>query len=1431
MDQLNLFQDGPGIPMLEEGEGIEALNSLETKTAAEAEQVERKAAPQTTQEQEQSSGEVAGKGGPERTIGMGGDAVGGIANAIDGVLGTDISGLLESNREAAQPRKEELEQAAEDFKKNQPEAVKVVSGGLRGAAESALGAVEILGDTLKTAIQFATLQDVSNSKDNPFSNQYEWAKWNLGKDEYGAQTGVGKIAQGFVEFGAIAAVTGGFGGVAGAGVKVAGATTKLGKAGQIAKIGAQEGLYGVAADMVMASKGEGNMANLIAENIPGLKDTFVTALAIDEDDNPWEAAFKTALDGFGLGAIVGSAGAYISGARAAKKALASGATEAEAAEAAVEASSAAMQATKPVANPNTNKVAKSIIDSGNTERFERFSQIQDLQSKGIPTTWDDSAAVVPEYFAKGNREVGPDFAQSVYDQLDGLDPDGGLTIDPFTGEVPVSGTMVAIDGEVLEDLSPDAVAAFISRNSDILSREDVYLGSWVSENTGKPVVELSRLVEDGAEADMMGRLFDQEGVFRLDDFEYISTDGSDALRQTKGQHLRSAYSVAQEPQRVSAQTAAKTQLQTAKSLETPANGGGGQRTYTDAQIKQVANAKGEDVAKALDELVKANPIDVKDLAKNARMTDAELNGMIEAGIEDFLDTTGKIDINKIDKMGFGDDSILSKKGTVQTRFLIQNIASSIYDSAFKVSTNATQGIENAQHVSLMVDNLKGLLRLHKHTAQVYGSGLAEYARKVEWKDAPVDTSFTAVKSDDLSKALDLAEKELDEMVVKLVDGDPKAVQQAQRTAAMLQLTGGDPTKLVDIAKSVGNLYSDAALKIMYNSLLSSPATHVVNATSNAFNTIYRPLSAWAGGDAKTKKAAMASFYGFDQTLKEFLDLAFRTLKTGEAGSEGSKMLVQNSQFDVAFKEARRIADESGDFGQQAGIGFLQMLKYIADAPVFSWPSRLLTTSDEFFKNVVARMEYSRTMMDKAIAESGFELGTNDAAIDRAFQRLLKSEYSRNFTKKGGAILNEDLLKSAKEVTFQTELTGAAGKFANFLNDTPALRPFFPFVKTGHNVLVYTGTHVPVLNMALEESRKVLLDPNADPYQKAIMQGRVGFGSMAMLVGGYAASQGLITGNGPNDPRRRKEWLRTHQPRSIKVGDRWVSFDRIEPIGPLLAVAADINYAITSGQLEEDRAQYLVGYMANAIAVNLTDKSMFQGLGPMAELLNPRNQSPEMFIAKISEIGNNFTPLAGARRAFTNSMTPYMQEYNKLWDRTLASATLGMAGNRADRIDWLTGEPITSASAGEWNAVMPWKVVKRGTDVVKDALEDIEFDSAAVREELGDIDLTPEQKGVLSKYMAETGLHGELKKFVSKPSFKEKVDEYVQRLKDGHRVRKEDQFFYRHIKSTISRAQKIALARLRQDYPELDSEYRLGRAAQQMDRMPNGYEPLIRFDNK
>ena len=165
----------------------------------------------------------------------------------------------------------------------------------------------------------------------------------------------------------------------------------------------------------------------------------------------------------------------------------------------------------------------------------------------------------------------------------------------------MSGTMVAIDGEVLEDLSdPDAVAAFIMKNQGVLSRPDVFLGGWISEITGKPVVELSRLVEDGAEAEFLGRLFDQEGLFRLDDFEYIATDGSDALRQTKGQHLQSAYTTPHEPTITPAPKVAAQQIEAKLSVAPPANGGGGGRLATNAQVKQIADARGEGAGEAIE---------------------------------------------------------------------------------------------------------------------------------------------------------------------------------------------------------------------------------------------------------------------------------------------------------------------------------------------------------------------------------------------------------------------------------------------------------------------------------------------------------------------------------------------------------------------------------------------------------------------------------------------------------------------------------------------------------------------------------------------------------------------------------------------------------------------------------------------------------------
>jgi len=158
----------------------------------------------------------------------------------------------------------------------------------------------------------------------------------------------------------------------------------------------------------------------------------------------------------------------------------------------------------------------------------------------VPVYWDDVAAAVPELFTPGSRVIEnftfpPEVLKAV------RSPGEGVTINPFTGEVPPTGTMVAIDGKSLTSFEPEDISDFIAQNYDILTREDVFLGGWVSEITGTPVVELSRRVENFEEAKQLGKAFDQEGVFRMDDFSYHDTGGIDRLKETQGFHLECAY--------------------------------------------------------------------------------------------------------------------------------------------------------------------------------------------------------------------------------------------------------------------------------------------------------------------------------------------------------------------------------------------------------------------------------------------------------------------------------------------------------------------------------------------------------------------------------------------------------------------------------------------------------------------------------------------------------------------------------------------------------------------------------------------------------------------------------------------------------------------------------------------------------------------------
>jgi hypothetical protein len=89
----------------------------------------------------------------------------------------------------------------------------------------------------------------------------------------------------------------------------------------------------------------------------------------------------------------------------------------------------------------------------------------------------------------------------------------------------------------------------------------------------------------------------------------------------------------------------------------------------------------------------------------------------------------------------------------------------------------------------------------------------------------------------------------------------------------------------------------------------------------------------------------------------------------------------------------------------------------------------------------------------------------------------------------------------------------------------------------------------------------------------------------------AAKQGLITGGGPADPKQRDELLASGwQPYSVRVGNQFISYHRLEPLGSIIGMAADL-VETKDEQTEADMVRKIVG----SIGVNITNKTFLKGL--------------------------------------------------------------------------------------------------------------------------------------------------------------------------------------------------------------------------------------------
>lgn len=615
--------------------------------------------------------------------------------------------------------------------------------------------------------------------------------------------------------------------------------------------------------------------------------------------------------------------------------------------------------------------------------------------------------------------------------------------------------------------------------------------------------------------------------------------------------------------------------------------------------------------------------------------------------------------------------------------------------------------------------------------------------------------------------------------------------------------------------------------VMMHSILSGPKTPVRAMMGTFTAGLLRPLNTAVGAglrtDWDTAKASMASMNAFMQTIPE----AWKLFKTnlgsywgGDVASVQTRFLEAQTKSDDQWALYEHWVDTRGSEADKAAFAIANMARSLNDSKFLTYSTSIMGASDDAFTVLMARARSREKAMRHAM--DVHRNGDVTEITPKMLQTYEDAFYKELLDADGNISIESDLyLKSiVKEATLTQDLSGFTKGLETTFNQFPFAKPFFLFARTGVNGLNFSYKSSPLLGLLHKQSIDILRTSEDDlaavaqyginnaadlANAKALIAGRQAIGGSIVTMASMHYMNGGITGNGPQDRRLRQLWMDTGwQPRSIKIGDAWVSYDSFEPFNVILASIADIgdNMKLMGPQwAEQNLGKVMLATMGAA-----TSKSFLQGLGQFVDLFSGESYQLEKIAGNLA---NNTVPLAGLRNEIGKVISPYMREINGSITESIRNRNLGTEiGSIALPIkyDLLNGQPIRDWNFMErmWNAMSPVSL-KMEEGPGRNLLWNSNYDLRLVSYSSPDnIDLS-DYPYIRSWFQEELGKLN-LEKSLDELAGRSDIQASVQRMNDDLRNGKREldpMKAYMHnkvIKDRFERARKTAWANVRKNHP-------------------------------
>lgn len=454
-----------------------------------------------------------------------------------------------------------------------------------------------------------------------------------------------------------------------------------------------------------------------------------------------------------------------------------------------------------------------------------------------------------------------------------------------------------------------------------------------------------------------------------------------------------------------------------------------------------------------------------------------------------------------------------------------------------------------------------------------------------------------------------------------------------------------------------------------NGLLSNPATHLANISSNGlFDLINLAEHAAASGVGRVRHAIGRK--AERESMGEVFARAHGLLEGKVDGLRVFAKLAKGQGDDLADKLEMNLMPPSitaSNFGVATDSAVGRAIN--AAGSVIRFPGHMMVAEDGFFK--VAAMRSS--LRAQAYAQATRE-GLEGAVRDQRIQAIINNP-------------PEDFIDAAKAeadyLTFTQQLHGQEGAIAQmgakvqaFTATNPGARFVVPFVRTPTNISLAILERTPLAPLSRRYRDAMTEGGRAADLANArwLMGSTMGYGFYS------AALEGRISGGGPSDPKLRQQWLAAgFRPYSIRVGDEWVNYSRLDPLGGLIGMAANAAESVRAAELTG--AEVDMGAVAAALGLGftetMTDKAMLTGVAQLLDALKSGEDNPAKMRHWLSRFGGSFVPSVVA--ATEQVLEPRISAPN--------------AGNVYDE----TWNVIQSRIPG-WSADVPAKIDNFGNEI-------------------------------------------------------------------------------------------------------------------------------------